>query len=133
MQFLEDLYAIVVFAWILPFVPPNRLLYQKHARLILFLFICAILARVLVLTIGPSIPPFVAFTGLCARLLFIPAAYLFIRNQLKKSAGSKSRLIHLTPIAVFTLFCFIYYLSNGALNFLAVSYQNHFAVSSPDL
>lgn len=133
MQFLEDLYAIVVFAWIVPFIPLNKLLDQKYAKLLLFLFIYSVAARILVLTMGSGIPPIIAFTGLCARLSFVPVAYLFIRRQIKKTSPIDRSLVHVFPLALFIVFCGICYLGNQNVSFLSETYLNHFRQTSTKL
>src|SRR5262245_40637859 len=125
MQILEQFYTIIVIACLLLLMSFKDILTSRLLRWVLFLLLYSECIRIIGETGASDTSAFVIMTGYLARSLFIPAAYLYLRNHFDKRQLVKQDLVNLIPCAVFAFGCLIAYLANGNLNFLLNSEDKH--------
>lgn len=118
MQILEQFYTIIVLACLLLFKSFRDILTSSFLRCLLILLLYSGTIKIIAETGSGNISAFVLMTAYIARSLFIPAAYLYLRNYFHKGGVNKQDSIHLLPFAIFCLGCAVAYAVNGSVDFL---------------
>jgi AraC-like DNA-binding protein len=101
MQVFLQFYVLFVISCFFLFSPSKAFRTDNFLILILFLVAYSGLVRILV-NVMPGMPGFFPMSVFAVHLLFTPAAYLYLRNQVFGSTLERSDRIHLLP---FLLFC----------------------------
>lgn len=124
MQILEQFYTIIVLACLLLFKSFRDVLTSSFLRCLLILLLYSGTIKIIVETGNGNIAAFPLMTAYIARSLFVPAAYLYLRNHFNKTVLTRQDSIHLIPCAIFCVGCSIAYLINGNLDFLIYSSES---------
>ena len=125
MQILEQFYTIIVIACLLLLMSFRDILTSRLLRWVIILLLYSESIRIIVETGAQETSIWVLMTGYLARSLFIPTAYLYLRNHFEKRQLARPDVINLLPCAIFCVGCGIAYLANGNLNFLVNTDSNH--------
>lgn len=118
MQILEQFYTIVVVACLLLVVSFKDIVASNLLKWVLFLLLYSESVRLIIETGGSNTSTLITLSGYIARSLFIPAAYLYLRNHFDKRQLSNHDMVNLFPCALFCVGCAVAYLSSGDLSFL---------------
>jgi AraC-like DNA-binding protein len=130
MQILDQLYTIVVVTCLLLIAYRDIFTSRFLKAVFILLLYSEIISLLLETTTATGIPLFIIITGYVTKLLFIPGAYLYLRNHFYQQQFERSDLIHLLPMAVFYTACIIAWLVNGSVGFVTNAGLNPVSSSS---
>jgi AraC-like DNA-binding protein len=110
MESLVQLYMLLAIFCLLLFKSLHEILsnYYLKGLLLLLLFISALKMLTEAGVIASS--PLVYVSGNTALFLFMPAAYLYLRNQVYKKSMTKRDLVHALPAIAYCTSCLLVYL-----------------------
>jgi len=122
MQILIQFYTIVVLASLIFFKSFREILVSRFLRFLMLLLLVAGFARFWSEIRPDDTPNFLLITGWIARMLFIPAGYLYLRDYTGSNGNNgqltKNDLIHFLPFTIFCIGCIVAWLINSDVNFL---------------
>ena len=100
MQVFLQFYVLFVISCFFLFSPPGAIRTDNFLKLILFLIAYNGVVRILV-NVVPNLPGFFPMSVFAVHLLFVPGAYLYLRNQVRGATLVRTDRIHLLPFLVF--------------------------------
>jgi AraC-like DNA-binding protein len=103
MQSLVQLYTLVAIFCLLLFKSPREIFANRYLKFLLLLLICISVIKILAVARVLSFGPLVYVISNTALFVFIPAIYLFLRNQMSMQANSRKDIVHLLPAAGYSL------------------------------
>jgi AraC-like DNA-binding protein len=132
MQILEQFYTIVVVTCLLLVMSMKDILTNRLLKWVLVLLLYSESIRIIVETGAGTTPMYIIMSGYIARSLFIPGAYLYLRNYFNKRHVERTDVVNLVPCALFCMGCTIAFLINGNLDFLQNNGRNIFSSFSAE-
>src|SRR4030095_7153291 len=118
MQILLQFYTGIVIIFLLLFTSVKQILRSSFLTSLIVLLSYSVFVGI-ALEIGRDrVPMFFVLSGFIATTLFIPAAYLFLRNHFYQRQLLTTDLFHTLPCLGFSAVCVVAFLTNGNLSFL---------------
>src|SRR5262245_16798492 len=101
MQILIQFYTITVIFCLLLFSSPREILHNRFLSSIVLLLIYSIIVDVAAEIAHDNLPAVFVISGFVAKTLFIPAAYLHLRDHFYQTQLVRNDLIHALPCLIF--------------------------------
>jgi len=121
MQILIQFYIVIVIIPLLLLTSAKQILRTPFLTSLIVLLSYSVFVGI-ALEIGRDrVPMFFVLSRFIATTLFIPAAYLFLRNHFYRMQLLRKDVFHMLPSLVFCAACGVVFLKNGNLSFLHYS------------
>jgi len=118
MQILIQFYTIIVILCLLLLTSVKQIARSRFLTLLVVLLIYSVVVGIAMEIGREKVAMFFVLSGFIATTLFVPTAYLFLRNHFYKRHLLIKDLFHILPCLLFCAACAVAFLTNGNLSFL---------------